>query len=260
MTPPGQPEPQGQATQTEGNPSVTAPEVEPAAPNEESVTQPPPSTDPEPEAPTVETAQPAASPEPSTEPAAASPDPAPANPAAVDTPLKQQAGPWQYAFDHPTELTDWTALDGGWLVAQGALISESKGLIQGLVWNRDLEGDVTVSFSGYTRSDLGIGFTDAERSDRQDRIVIGGSTGNRVGIAGKDKAAIAWKQHRIADGQRHEFVVRRSAGKISVAVDGNELASADPAALHGAKRFKVVLYFWEAGGVIENLKIEAAAP
>ncbi|GMV83721.1 MAG: hypothetical protein AMXMBFR7_49050 [Planctomycetota bacterium] len=260
VTPPGQPEAQDQATQTEANPSVTAPEGDLSAPNEESVTQPPPATDPEPEAPTSETAQPAAAPELNTEPAAASPEPAPANPAAVETPLKQQAGPWLYAFDHPTELTDWTALDDGWLVAQGALISESKGLIQGLVWNRELEGDVTVSFSGYTRSDLGIGFSDAERNDRQDRIVIGGSTGNRVGIAGKDKAAIVWKQHHIADGQRHEIVVRRSAGKISVSVDGKELASADPATLHGAKRFKVVLYFWEAGGVIEDLKIEAAAP
>lgn len=165
-------------------------------------------------------------------------------------------GPWEYQFSDTSELEDWIQTDPQWAVANSALISDSKGVVQRLVWKKGLAGDVTITLTGYTRNSIGVAFLDPKDPKNIDRIILGGLTGTHVGVVGPDKATPQWTDFHVADGRRHEIVIRRLGDKISVQIDGKSLIADAACALKGTPSFNVELCYWEAGGAIECVKID----
>lgn len=168
-------------------------------------------------------------------------------------------GPWEYRFDDAAELEDWIQTDREWTVANGALISDSKGIVQRLAWKKRLTGDVTVFLTGYTRNSLGVTFLDSKDPRKGDRIILGGPTGARVGVAGANGTVPQWIDFQVADGRQHDIVIRYAGGKISVQMDGKSLVADAVGALQGTPEFNVELWYWEAGGVIEQVKIDGTS-
>ncbi|MGD0089100.1 MAG: SUMF1/EgtB/PvdO family nonheme iron enzyme [Planctomycetota bacterium] len=173
--------------------------------------------------------------------------------------VKQTAGRSnviEFPFKNVSELEQWNQIEPGWTVTNGALTCAKPGLNQRIELVQAFSGNIAISYDGATQADMGLSFLDGKDESKCDRVIVGGMTGDQVGLAATGKTKPKLMQLRVADGKIHHVEVVRKEGALALSVDGKQVMELPASQTHNPQFFKIRLHLWDKPGSFGQLVIQ----